>query len=198
MEADPVIDAPPDDRRFKDDAWKENEVFDFIKQSYLLSRALRAGCREAGGRAGTQNGAEGRLLCAPVRRCDEPEQFPAHQSRGAAQDRGNRRRESAQGPEQPARPTSSGVEGKLRIKMTDTDAFKLGENIAVSPGKVVYQTDLMQLIQYAPATETGAEAAAADRSALDQQVLHPRPQAEEQLRHAGRLRRATRSSSSAG
>ncbi len=43
--------------------------------------------------------------------------------------------------------------GKLAIKMTDTDAFKLGENIGVSPGKVVFQNELMQLIQYAPATE---------------------------------------------
>ena len=37
--------------------------------------------------------------------------------------------------------------------MTDMDAFKLGENIAISPGKVVFQNDLMQLIQYAPTTE---------------------------------------------
>src|SRR3546814_15256007 len=37
--------------------------------------------------------------------------------------------------------------------MTDVEAFELGENIALTPGKVVYQNDLMQLIQYAPATE---------------------------------------------
>src|SRR3546814_9344717 len=43
--------------------------------------------------------------------------------------------------------------GRLRIKMTDVEAFELGENIALTPGKVVYQNDLMQLIQYAPATE---------------------------------------------
>ncbi len=44
--------------------------------------------------------------------------------------------------------------GKLRIKMTDMDAFKLGVNIGVSPGKVVYQNSLMQLVQYDPTTET--------------------------------------------
>src|SRR6202021_1853697 len=43
--------------------------------------------------------------------------------------------------------------GKLRIKMTDADAFNVGENIGVSPGKVVFQNDLMQLIQYTPSTE---------------------------------------------
>jgi len=43
--------------------------------------------------------------------------------------------------------------GRLRIKMTDMEAFRLGENIGISPGKVVYQNDLMQLIQYNPTTE---------------------------------------------
>jgi poly(3-hydroxyalkanoate) synthetase len=37
--------------------------------------------------------------------------------------------------------------------MTDTEAFKVGENIGVSPGKVVFQNELMQLIQYTPSTE---------------------------------------------
>ena len=44
--------------------------------------------------------------------------------------------------------------GRLQISLTDLNAFKLGENIALTPGKVVYQNDLMQLIQYTPTTET--------------------------------------------
>ena len=44
--------------------------------------------------------------------------------------------------------------GKLTIKMTDMDAFKVGENIGVSPGQVVFQNEVMQLIQYAPTTDT--------------------------------------------
>jgi polyhydroxyalkanoate synthase len=43
--------------------------------------------------------------------------------------------------------------GRLKIKMTDIEAFELGKNIALSPGKVVYQNDLMQLIQYEPTTK---------------------------------------------
>jgi polyhydroxyalkanoate synthase len=42
--------------------------------------------------------------------------------------------------------------GKLAISMTDYKAFKMGENVATTPGKVVYQNELMQLIQYQPTT----------------------------------------------
>ena len=44
-------------------------------------------------------------------------------------------------------------EGRLAIKMTDLEAFQVGANLALSPGKVIYQNDLMQLLQYAPSTE---------------------------------------------
>ena len=44
-------------------------------------------------------------------------------------------------------------EGRLAIRMTDLEAFEVGQNLALSPGKVIYQNDLMQLLQYAPSTE---------------------------------------------
>src|SRR3989440_11516513 len=42
--------------------------------------------------------------------------------------------------------------GQLRVSMTDETAFQLGRNVATSPGKVIFQNDLMQLIQYLPIT----------------------------------------------
>src|SRR5258707_9387431 len=44
--------------------------------------------------------------------------------------------------------------GRLQISMTDSTAFRLGENVAASPGNIVFQNELIQLIQYAPATAT--------------------------------------------
>jgi polyhydroxyalkanoate synthase len=69
--------------------------------------------------------------------------------------------------------------------MTDMAAFNIGGNVATTPGKVVYQNDLIQLIQYAPTTETVQTPSAAHHPALDQQVLHPRSAAGEFARPLG-------------
>ena len=152
MEQAPVIDAPSSDRRFKDDAWKENEVFDFIKQSYLLSaRFVQDVVRQVDG-----------LDPKTAQKVD----FYARQFIDAMSPSNF----LLTNPEVLRKTAETGGEnllkglnnlladlergrGKLSIKMTDMDAFKVGQNIGVSPGKVVFQNDLMQLIQYTPATD---------------------------------------------
>jgi polyhydroxyalkanoate synthase len=152
LESEPVIDAPTSDRRFKDDAWREHEVFDFIKQSYLLSaRYVQDVVKHVDG-----------LEPKTAQKVD----FYARQFIDAMSPSNFLltnpevlRKTAETGGENLLKGLSNLLsdlergKGRLHIKMTDLDAFQVGENIGVSPGKVVYQNDLMQLIQYAPTTE---------------------------------------------
>ena len=151
-ESPPVIDPDPKDKRFRDEAWKDNEVFDFIKQSYLLSaRYVQDVVTHVDG-----------LEPATAQKVD----FYARQFIDAMSPSNF----LFTNPEVLRKTAETGGEnlikglnnllgdlergkGGLRISMTDMDAFKIGENVAVTPGKVVYQNDLMQLIQYTPTTE---------------------------------------------
>ena len=146
-----VIEEPKGDRRFKDGAWRENEVFDFIRQSYLLSSRYFTS---------VVNSAEG-LDPKTAQKVDfytrqfvdamSPANFvmtnPEVLRRTAETGGAN----LLKGLTNLLSDLERG-KGKLRIRMTDDSKFKVGENIAVTPGKVVFQNDLMQLIQYTPAT----------------------------------------------
>jgi polyhydroxyalkanoate synthase len=153
MESTPVIQADPRDRRFKDGAWQDNEIFDFIKQSYLLSARFVQGVVK------DVDGMDPKVA--------QKVDFYSRQFVDALSPSNF----VLTNPEVLRKTVETGGEnllkgltnlladlergrGKLRIRMTDTEAFKLGENIATTPGKVVWQTPLMQLIQYAPTTET--------------------------------------------
>ena len=153
IESEPVIDALASDRRFKDDAWKDSEVFDFIKQSYLLSaRYVQDVVTHVDGldkKTAQKVDFYSRQFCDAM----SPSNFLLTNPEVL-------RRTAETGGENLLKGLNNLLadlengKGKLRIKMTDMEAFRLGENIGVSPGKVVYQNELMQLIQYSPATET--------------------------------------------
>ncbi len=152
VQAPAVIEGDPRDRRFKDDAWKENEVFDFIKQSYLLSsRYITDVVNQADGLE-PANAQKVDFYSRQFIDAMSPSNFLMSNPevlRKTAETGGENLIKGLQN-------LLSDLErgkGNLRIKMTDTDAFKIGENIAVSPGKVVYQNALMQLIQYTPTTD---------------------------------------------
>ncbi len=142
-------------------------------------RPLRAGRGRPRRRAGPQDGAEGRLLLAPVHRRDEPEQLPADQPRGAAQDRGDRGREPAARAEQPA-----GRPGARPGQAVDQDDGHGRVQAGREHRRLARQGGVPERADAADPVRAddgdGAEAAAADRAALDQQVLHPGPAAQEQ------------------
>jgi polyhydroxyalkanoate synthase subunit PhaC len=152
-EAEPVVETPKGDRRFKDSAWNDNTLFDFIKQSYLLTaRWMQSTVKDVEGlddktarkvdfytRQFVDAMAPSNFLMT------NPEVLKATLDSGGenlVKGLANLLDDLERG------------KGRLAIKMTDMDAFRIGENIAVTPGKIVYQNDLLQLIQYQPTTET--------------------------------------------
>jgi polyhydroxyalkanoate synthase subunit PhaC len=152
IDHEPVIDAKSTDRRFKDDAWKENEVFDFIKQSYLLSaRFVQDVVTQVDG-LDPKTAQKVDFYARQFTDAMSPSNFLLTNPEVL-------RKTAETGGENLLKGLSNLLgdlergKGKLSIRMTDTDAFKVGGNIGVSPGKVVYQNELMQLIQYNPSTE---------------------------------------------
>jgi polyhydroxyalkanoate synthase len=149
---EPIAEADPGDRRFKDDAWSEDVVFDFIKQSYLVSaRWLQETVAEVEGldpKTREKVAFYTRLLVDAL----APTNFALLNPqvlRAAAETKGE---SLLKGLRHLLADLERG-KGALKISMTDEQAFKVGENLATSPGQVIFQNELMQLIQYAPSTE---------------------------------------------
>ena len=152
VEVEPVIVPDRGDRRFKDAAWNDNALFDFIKQSYLLTSKyfLQAARQKDGLNDKTQQKIE--FYTRQFVEMMAPSNFVATNPEVLRATLETRGENLLRGLKNMLEDLERG-KGRLAIKMTDLDAFEIGRNIATSPGKVVFQTDLMQLIQYAPSTE---------------------------------------------
>jgi polyhydroxyalkanoate synthase subunit PhaC len=147
----PVISEDPRDRRFKDEMWRENEVFDFIRQSYLLSaryfQSVAQGVEGLDPKAAQKVDFYTRQFVDAM----SPTNFLMTNPEVL-------RRTAETGGENLLKGLSNLLadlergRGQLRIRMTDDSKFQIGANIAVTPGQVVFQNDLMQLIQYNPTT----------------------------------------------
>ncbi len=147
----PVREPSRGDNRFKSELWQNNFVFDYIKQSYLIAADhVQRTVAEAQGlddkTARKVNFFTRQFVdaLAPTNFVlTNPEVLKATQESGG--------QNLLKGLEHLLKDLDRG-HGKLAISMTDYEAFELGVNVATTPGKVVYQNDLMQLIQYEPST----------------------------------------------
>lgn len=151
QEAEPVIAPAKDDRRFKDAAWDENTLFDFIKQSYLLAaRWLQNTAQNVDG----LDDRSARKVDFYTRQFVDamaPSNFVLTNPevlRTTIETGGDN---LLKGLEHLLEDLEHG-KGQLRIRMTDYSAFEVGKNIAVTPGKVVFRNDLIELLQYTPTT----------------------------------------------
>ena len=150
---EPVVVPEPDDRRFRDPAWSENWVFDHLKQSYLLTAACVQSA--VGGMRGLDEKDAAKLAFYTRQFVDAmaPTNFLATNPAALRETVETKGENLLRG----VRNVLDDLErndGRFSPRMSDEGHFALGETIATTPGKVVFQNDLMQLIQYAPSTET--------------------------------------------
>ncbi len=151
LDTEAVIVPEKGDRRFSNPAWSEQLVFDVFKQSYLLASRYFI---NLAGSADLDKKSQHKLnfftrqalnAMSPANfALSNPEVIQATiDSKGANLLRGTQNLVS----------DLVAGKGKLKISMVDKSQFEIGKNIAASPGKVVFENEMMQLIQYSPTTE---------------------------------------------
>src|SRR6202049_1024529 len=142
----------PKDKRFKHPEWSENAVFNFVKDSYLVAAAsILSAIRDVKG----MDEASARKVDFYTRQFVDalsPSNFVATNPEVLTATIESGGQNLLRGLENLLVDLERG-NGRLSITMTDMKAFRLSENIAMTPGKIVYQNELMQLIQYRPSTQ---------------------------------------------
>ncbi|TCK31693.1 polyhydroxyalkanoate synthase [Ancylobacter aquaticus] len=147
----PVVEPATRDARFSDPEWKSNPFFDAIKQAYLLTANWAADMvEEAQIDARTKHKAD--FYVRQIAGAVSPSNFVLTNPELLRTTLTSNGENLVRGMKMLAEDIEAGG-GDLKIRQTDDSKFRVGENLAVTPGKVIFQNELMQLIQYAPQTE---------------------------------------------
>lgn len=149
--SNPVAAPKKGDNRFKDEEWEEHFMFDFVKQSYLITaRHLHD---TVAGTEGLDEATQQKVNFFTRQYIDalSPSNFAMTNPEVFRETVKSNGQNLIRGLNNLLHDVESG-DGQLRIRMTDTSAFEMGKNVATTPGKVIFQNELFQLIQYDPKT----------------------------------------------
>ena len=148
QDSEPVIVPAKGDKRFSATDWQQNPVFDALKQSYLLAATTML--KSASEVQGLDDKQQRKMMfylrlfldaISPTNMVFTNPQVIHETVQSGGQN-------LVTGMEHLLRDFKAG-----KMKMTDTDAFAPGRNLALTPGQVVYRNKLIELIQYTPTTE---------------------------------------------
>ena len=149
---DPIVAPDPGDKRFSSSEWSNNPMYDYLRQAYLINSSF---LRQVTDNVPMTDGrAKARLQFLTRQYIDalSPSNFAATNPefiRTALETEG--------------KSITRGIQNLLsdldkgRVSMTDETVFEVGRELAITPGAVIFENDLIQLIQYAPLTEKVAQ-----------------------------------------
>ncbi len=152
-ETKPAIEPSPRDKRFKDPEWRSNQFFDFVLQLYLLTTQWAQELVKNADGVDPHTRKKAEFYVQQIINAIAPSNFvftnPEVLRETLASNGGN----LVRGMKMLAEDIEAG-HGTLRIRQSDPSNLVVGVNMATTPGKVIFQNELMQLIQYTPTTET--------------------------------------------
>ncbi len=150
-DAEPVVVPDPKDRRFADPEWSSNQFFDFVKQAYLLSAHWAEHLVEDAKDLDAHTRQKAQFYFTQLANALSPSNFVLTNPELLRETIASNADNLARGMHMLAEDIQAGG-GDLRIRQSDSEKFEVGRNLAVTPGKVIFENELMQLIQYAPST----------------------------------------------
>jgi polyhydroxyalkanoate synthase subunit PhaC len=147
----PVAVPAANDKRFADPEWTSNQFFDFLKQAYLLTTNwANALVNDAQG-LDPHTKQKAAFYVRQIANAASPSNFVLTNPELLRETFSSNAENLVRGMHMLAEDIAAGG-GDLRIR--HTPMFEVGRNLAITPGKVIFQNELLQLIQYAPSTET--------------------------------------------
>jgi len=150
--APPVANPDPREKRFADPEWTQNQFFDFLKQAYLLTANWADHMVKDAEGIDEHTRVKAAFYVKQIANAISPSNFVLTNPELLRETLSSNAENLVRGMHMLSEDIKAG-HGNLRIRQSDSSLFEVGKNLALTPGKVVYQNDLMQLIQYEAMTK---------------------------------------------
>jgi polyhydroxyalkanoate synthase subunit PhaC len=147
----PIASPDPRDKRFADPEWSSNQYFDFLKQAYLVTSDWAKHLVDDANELEPATRQKAEFYMRQLVNAASPSNFIFTNPELLRTTINENAENLVRGTHMLAEDIAAGG-GELRIRQSDPSKFEVGRNLALSPGKVIHQNELMQLIQYAPTT----------------------------------------------
>jgi polyhydroxyalkanoate synthase len=152
-ESAPVASPAPSDKRFADPEWSSNQFYDFLKQAYLLTTSWANQLVSDAADLDPHTRQKAEFYMRQIGNALSPTNFVLTNPELMRETFTSNAENLVRGMRMLAEDLEAGA-GNLRIRQSDSSMFEVGRNLATTRGKVIFQNDLMQLIQYEPSTLT--------------------------------------------
>ena len=150
--SEPVVAPDPRDKRFSDPEWSQNQFFDFLKQAYLLTAQWADSLVKDAAGIDEHTRKKAEFYVKQIANAISPSNFVLTNPELLRETLSSNGENLVRGMHMLSEDIKAG-QGVLKIRQSDPSMFDVGKNLATTPGKVVFQNELMQLIQYQATTK---------------------------------------------